>query len=59
MLDIIIPSYNSLDTIEQTLCSIAYQDNINNINVYIVDDCSDCDYSEIIEHFSNFMNLKL
>lgn len=57
MIDVIIPAYNAHETIDKTLFSIAYQDNVDNINVYIVNDYSDHDYSEFVDFFSNFMNI--
>lgn len=57
MIDVIIPAYNAHETIDRTLFSIAYQDNVDNINVYIVNDYSDHDYSEFVDFFSNFMNI--
>lgn len=59
MIDIIIPAYNALGTIRQTLASIAYQTFAKKLNVYIVDDCSDCSYDDLIDFFSDFINLKL
>ncbi len=59
MIDVIIPAYNAHDTIEQTLCSIAYQSITELINVYIVDDCSEKDYSEVVSFFGHFLNIKL
>lgn len=58
MIDIIIPAYNAHDTIEKSLLSILIQSEINNINVYIVNDCSDHDYSYFIKKYKNFMNIK-
>lgn len=58
MIDIIIPAYNAHKTIEKTLYSIAYQDIINNINVYVINDSSNEDYSKIIKHFKHFMKIK-
>ena len=58
MIDIIVPSYNAHKTINQTLLSIAIQDNINDINVYIINDGSKKDYSEQIEIFSKLMKIK-
>lgn len=59
MIDIIIPAYNSRDTIFDTLYSIAYQDIVDKINVFIVDDCSLNDYDEVVSFFSNFMSVSL
>lgn len=58
MVDIIIPAYNAHKTIEKTLFSILYQDYLEKINTYIVNDNSDKDYSEFVTFFSNFMNIK-
>ena len=58
MIDVIIPAYNSHKTIERTLFSIAYQVIIDKINVYVVNDCSDKDYSDFVDFFSKFMDIK-
>ena len=58
MIDVIIPAYNSHDTIEQTLYSISYQVIKDKLRVYIVNDASDKDYSELVSFFSNFINIK-
>lgn len=58
MIDVIIPAYNAHNTIEKTLASIAYQINVNELKVYIVNDASETDYSKEISFFSNFMNIK-
>lgn len=50
MIDIIIPAYNAHRTIEKTINSIKNQTMADIINVYIVNDCSDTDYSEIIKN---------
>ncbi len=58
MIDVIIPAYNAHKTIEQTLTSIAFQNIVDKLNVYIVNDCSKKDYQEIIDYYSKFMNIK-
>lgn len=58
MIDVIIPAYNSHETIERTLYSIAYQRNSEDLNVYIINDNSIKDYSEEIDFFKNFINIK-
>lgn len=58
MIDIIIPAYNAHDTIERTLYSIAYQEIVDKINVFIINDCSNKDYANIVKFFSKFMNIK-
>ena len=36
MIDVIIPAYNAHDTIERTLFSIAYQENVKDLNVKMI-----------------------
>ena len=57
MIDVIIPAYNAHKTIEQTLTSIAFQSIVDKLNVYIINDYGK-DYKEIIEYYSNFMNIQ-
>lgn len=57
MIDIIIPAYNSHDTIEQTLLSICLQNIKQMFNVYIVNDYSIKDYREIVKKFSKYINV--
>lgn len=57
MIDVIIPAYNSYDTIDRTLSSIALQTIVDDINVYIVNDGSSHDYEEYINFYSRFMNI--
>lgn len=57
-LDIIIPCYNAKDTITRTLSSICLQKDIENVKIYLVNDCSDYDYSFYINFYSNFINIK-
>lgn len=54
-MDLIIPVYNS-NTIDATLASIAYQTDTD-INVYIIDDFSDIDYSDIIDFYRNYLKI--
>jgi len=58
MIDIIIPAYNAHKTIKKTLFSIYMQKNLENLNVYIVNDASDTDYSDEVNIFSKVMNIK-
>ena len=44
MIDVIIPAYNSHETIEYTLMSIAMQNIVKKLNVYIIDDNSKSNY---------------
>ena len=58
MIDVIIPTYNAHKTIDKTLISIAMQDFVDKINVYIVNDGSDKDYQEQVRYFSKLMSVK-
>lgn len=58
MIDVIIPAYNSHTTIERTLFSIASQKNVDDLNVYIVNDASENDYSKQVEYFKKYMSIK-
>ena len=58
MIDIIIPCYNSHNTIRDTLDSIKNQVNVSIVNVYLIDDCSDKDYSDEIELYKNYFPIK-
>lgn len=58
MIDVIIPAYNAHDTIMKTLISINLQTIKDKLNVYIIDDCSDFDYSKEIDLFSDRFNIK-
>jgi len=58
MIVIIIPAYNAHDTIIQTLLSIELQTIKDKVNVFIVDDCSDKDYSKEVNFFKNKINIK-
>lgn len=57
MIDIIIPAYNSHDTIIRTLSSIAMQLNRNDLIVTIVNDGGK-DYQDIVEIFKPLINIK-
>lgn len=57
MIDIIIPAYNSHDTIIRTLSSIAMQLNRDELVVTIVNDGGK-NYDEIVNIFKNIINIK-
>lgn len=59
MIDIIIPTYNAHETLKNALASIALQTVKNIINVYVVDDCSNEGYEDVISDFSNIINVKI
>ena len=58
MIDVIIPAYNAHNTIEKTLDSILHQTISNMLNVYVVNDCSDKNYDEIIKKYKKDINIK-
>lgn len=58
MTDVIVLAYNSQNLIQKTLFSIAYQENVKDLNVYIVNNKSKIDYSNEVKFFNQFMNIK-
>ena len=58
MIDIIIPAYNAHSTIGNTLGSIAKQINRDCLQVYIVNDGSERDYSNFINDFSGILDIQ-
>lgn len=59
MIDIIIPAYNAHNTLNRTLLSLLLQKNLNDLHIYIIDDCSDLDYKNEFEFFKDKMDLKI
>lgn len=57
ILQIIIPAYNSRDTIDKTLSSIAVQRTDYKYKVVIVNDNSDYNYSQYVERYSKYFDL--
>lgn len=47
-LDIIIPTYKNKKELKRTLNSI---EKLNNVNIIVIDDCSNLDYSDILEEY--------
>ena len=58
MIDIIIPAYNAHKHINNSLISIAMQTIKDKINVYIVDDGSKNNYTNIVNLFKDKINIK-
>ena len=58
MIDVIIPAYNAHKTMARLLGSIVMQVNVEDLNVVIVNDASDRDYSEFVTAFSPFVKIK-
>lgn len=59
MIDVIIPSYNSHNTIKKTLLSLLFQTIKDKIKIYIVDDASNKPYDEIINRFKDRLNITI
>lgn len=57
LIDVIIPAYNSHKTIDRTLYSICYQEISDLVNVYIINDFSDIDYTKEVQFFSQFIDI--
>ncbi len=57
VIDIIIPVYDSRDTLASTLDSILEQENTPDLNVYIVDDASSYGYDDIIESYADRVDI--
>lgn len=58
-LDIIIPAYNNVEGLRQTLTSIYNSKNYFNYSIIVVNDCSTENYLEIIEKFPYVMYITL
>lgn len=58
MIDIIIPAYNAHKFILNALFSIASQTISYLTNIYLINDCSDHDYSKEINRFKDYLNIK-
>ncbi len=56
MIDLIIPIYNAQNTLDFTLMSIKMQTIIDKITVYLIDDCSEDNYEEILNNHKD-MNI--
>lgn len=56
MIDIIIPIYNSGNTLEKTLMSLKLQTLIDKINIYLIDDNSIENYDELLNKYKD-MNI--
>lgn len=58
MIDIIIPCYNAHATLNRCLASIAMQTMVKDIKVTLVDDCSEQNYHEFVDKWSEFLNIR-
>ena len=59
MIDIIIPCYNTHQTLHKPLDSIVKQTMRNDIKVLLVDDCSDENYDSFIEEYKDRLNISV
>lgn len=58
MINVIIPAYNAHKTIDLAIASLAIQTIADKLDVLIINDASEKDYSETIAKFSNMINIK-
>ena len=58
MVNIIMPVYNGHKTIRQALGSVLMQDDLDNILLTIVDDCSDEPYNYLLDEFK-FLKMEI
>lgn len=56
MIDVIIPAYNSYNTIDTPLLSLAGQSIAKKLNVFIINDGSDKSYIEYVKFYKKFFN---
>ena len=56
VIDIIVPAYNSYDTIDIPLLSLSTQSIAKKLNVYIVNDGSEKSYANYVRFYKNFFN---
>lgn len=56
-LDIIIPSYNSKETLKRLLYSITIQKRFTSFKVYVINDCSGYRYTDIINPFKKLFDI--
>lgn len=57
MIDVIIPAYNCMPTLNRTLGSLVAQTD-SNFEVIIIDDCSKEDIKSIIDRYTDCLNIK-
>lgn len=58
IINIIIPVYNSVDTLYRLLNSIKKQTDLKGVNVIISDDNSDDDYNAFLDYYSDYFPIK-
>ncbi len=58
ILNVIIPAYNALETLDKTLMSLSLQRTKYKFDVLIVNDKSDYNYEKIINKYNKFLSLK-
>ena len=56
--NIIMPAYNAHKTIRQAIGSVVMQDDLDNILLTVVDDCSDEPYDYLLDDF-HYMNIEI
>lgn len=58
IIDVIIPAYKAQDTILRTLCSIALQEIVDDLEVTIVNDADGIGYQKFVDMFSPYMKIR-
>ena len=58
ILNVIIPAYNAIETLDKTLMSLCLQRTKYKFDVLIVNDKSDYNYKEIIDKYSKYLTIK-
>lgn len=58
MIDVIIPAYNSYNTIDRTLSSISLQSCRDKLNVYIINDGSNGNFDQFVNFYKKYLNIK-
>ena len=58
MIDVIVPAYNAHNTLDDLINSVIMQTINEDVTIYIINDCSDYDYSEFIKRYKRIITIK-
>ena len=59
MIDVIIPCYNAHKTLSRTLDSIVKQTIKDQLNVLLVDDCSEENYNSFVDEYKDKIKISI